>query len=263
MVEENDIIGKLIEEDEKQSLDLNFTQNEEIGAWKGISKIEISKKLKSYSNLSPNFYYPNIPRPQKLMEKLPKIAQIAKNTSFYPAKNYKSDSKKAKLTQKLITINNQKDINYQIPHNPSEQGQFFKTPSPTTFKGLKILNKSKKKNFSLVPEFQDPLNFFHIPEHKQIKYKKVDSVGYFSPIYDKYFNHSGSNKRIIGQSELDRKDYIKNSKSKNEIKKIFKQESGAHIKNFKLPNERSKILKKFLLSPIYLNMCKYNSVLNN
>ena len=41
MLEENNIIGKLIEEDEKQSVDLNLTQNEDIGAWKGVSKIEI------------------------------------------------------------------------------------------------------------------------------------------------------------------------------------------------------------------------------
>ena len=253
MFEEDCIISKLIEEDDKQSSELNITQNEDLGGWKGVTKIEITKKLKSYSNLTPDFNYIKIQRPQKL----PTIAHITNNKSPYPAIKDKNTTKKAKLTQKNITIATQKEVNYKIPHNPSEKGQFYKSPSPTTFKALKT---SKKKNFSHIPETQNPLNFLYIPETKQINYRKIDSVGYFSPIYEKYFNHSVSNKRIINQLELGRQYCIKNSKSKNEIKDILKQKSSANIK---IPKEKSKILKKFLLSPIYLNMCKYNSALNN
>ena len=92
-MEENNIIGKFIEEDEKQSVDLNLTQNEDIKAWKGFSKIEISKKLKSYSNLSPDFHYPNIQRPQNFWKNSQKFPILLKIATFIQLKKINSYQK--------------------------------------------------------------------------------------------------------------------------------------------------------------------------
>lgn len=258
MLKEYEIIEKLIDEDEKQSLDYGITLNEDLGAWRNISRNKIGIKKISKSNQSPDYEIQNIPKPKKLLGKLPHIRQITHNSIIYPANLVHNSSKKAKLSQKLITIN---DTNEPPLLNPPEK-LTYKTPSPIKFKGLKILSKSKRCNFSLDTEKRDPISFLYVPNDKPIKYKKIEGVGYFSPIYEKYFKKSGSNNRILEKSEYAKKDSVKFFSSKKDIGGYYKNRSGSNIKT-KIPIEGSKILKKFLLNPIYQNICKYNSVLNN
>lgn len=258
MFRECDIIGKLIDEDEKQSVDYGITLNEDLGAWRNISRNKIGIKKISKSNQSPDFDLQSMPKPPKLVGKLPHIRQITHNSLFYPNNIAHSSSKKAKLSQKLITINDIKEPSYLIPPDNS----VYSTPSPLKFKGLKILSKSKRGNFSLDTQKREPISFLYVPNDKPIKYKKIEGVGYFSPIYEKYFQKSGSNNRILGRSEYAKQDNIKFCASKKDIGNYYKNRSGSNIK-VKIPIEGSKILKKFILNPIYQNMCKYNSVLNN
>lgn len=259
------IIDSLLNEDEKYYNDEMPEINEELSSWSPQNKQKgIKREIKKICS-------PGLPisssitkwqGPEKLL--LPKLNTVKiENDMVLIKRSPQCNRVKPKASDKILTISELKSVEHLLL-NVREK------PHRTKFRYSNVLklkinrNKQKERNstpfpFSLdLPEKKTTRSYFE----GHVKSKSVLSNNYPSAAYEKFFISSNSSNTLKPKSTLPERIKLKYNLSKfndfpNPSKKLYLK----NLKSKSQTSEKYKIKKKFLLAPIFQNICKYNFVL--
>lgn len=254
------IIDSLINEGERLSADENFEVIEELCSWNGqIKRKSIKKEILKICSpaLPPSSSFSRVQVTEKLL--LPKLNTIKVENEQVLVKRSPANAKlKPKSLERKFTINELKAVEHlllnahEVPHRNR-----FRYSNVLKLKPNRA--KNKERNTTAFPLS------LHIPEQKSsrnnfeghMKSKSVTS-NYPTSAYEKFFVDSASNKLLKPKSNFP-----------DHINKKYRLLNLPDLPSHYLKNPRSKsqkiekfkIKKKFLLAPIFQNICKYNSIL--
>ena len=262
---ENTIIESLLNEEESVSLSLDKPPNDGLTSWL-ISKKDLNLATKFQSILSPK---PNPPKQKNSKPIIHPGFRFPKLSPMRPDKIPRAPVH-LKTSSKPESTSLQKSILMQVPYFPishmqkkSDPDSYIHNQAPIKPRLDQSNEKSlkQKRNFSSISENSEI--FLFSPSNTAIKYKKIKKLASNSGVFKNYFKSSEPVSLLPSNPRSSHSIQAKAQQAKQASLDLTKTSSETGIRH-KFSQSESKGLKKnFMLSPIFENLSKYSSMLQN
>lgn len=259
---ENTIIESLLNEEESVSVSLDKPANDGLTSWL-ISKKDLNLATKFQNILSAK------PSPSKPKNSKPIIHPGFRFPKLSPMRPEKMPpaSITLKKSSKPESKSLQKSILIEVPYFPishiqkkSDSDSYIRNQAPIKPRAEQSEGSSLKPKRKFSSIYENSSIFLFSPSNTSIKYKKIKKLTSNSGVFQNYFKPSETVSLLPSNP---RSSHLIQAKAKQSALDLNKTSSETGIRH-KLSQSEGKSLKKnFILSPIFENLSKYSSMLQN